>query len=287
MADRLYSAQIDHPFVYHNDLVETGGILDCLFYVSPEDEPITPPWIPADIGEVGAWLGETAAASLPGVEIKIWNFYIKVPADPDIWDTADEFPATTSLYFKRTFEVTLTDGVSIVSARASEDGRSVLTVNTGQVSAGTFADPLNDNSMEPAIVVPCRRKVSQVNVYNEFRASNPAQRNELPPDFFQVELFPGHPLVFNDGWNCNVAYDEDNQTLRFTGGVGFGKGRPPSNPWDDTDEDFDNGVLDVNGVNTGGIVELEAGSGISLDATVAGELRIIVRDQGDLLCPPG
>jgi len=123
-------------------------------------------------------------------------------------------------------------------------------------------------------------------MYNEIRASDPATHGELPPDYLTEEVLPGQSLVFNDGYNCNVNYDEDTQTLRFTGGVGFGLGAPASNPWDDTDEDLDAGLRGINGVNNLGTVPMEAGSGVHLDTTVPGILKIRVRNQGDIGCPP-
>jgi hypothetical protein len=124
-------------------------------------------------------------------------------------------------------------------------------------------------------------------MYNEFRASDPATRNQLPPDFFTAEKTPGEVLVFNDGYNCSVTYNESTQTLRFTGGLGFGLGRPESNPWDDTTENFEEGVRDVNGINIDGTVPIEVGSGATLNTTTPGVLGVFVRNQGDLPCPPG
>jgi hypothetical protein len=215
-----------------------------------------------------------------------YEFYVSAPADKDVYPIDEFYEDEGSVYVLRTFLVPDSPVGSIVSVRAQEDERSVLTVNNGQITGSTTYFELNGNAMEPAIVVPLTRKVTQVNLYNEFRASDPAQRNKLPPDFFQDDVFPGEVLEFNDGYNCNVTYNAVTQTLRFNGGVGFGLGRPDSNPWDDTDEDFDDGVRDVNGVNTLGVVPIEVGAGLTLDTSVAGELRILVSNQGDLACPP-
>jgi len=288
MADRLYNAQIDYPFVYHDNPDVMDMILDALFYVSPDDVVVTPGSVPADIDEVGAWLHYAETLTSPGptpTVVVTMAFYVKVPNDPDVYPLADKFPDTTPRYVEKTFVFNPISGTSIQTIRAEEDDRSVLSVN---VSLSSFSGTpvIADNRMEPGIVVPCSRKITQVNLYNEFRASDPAQRNKLPPDYFQAELFPGDVLEFNDGYNCNVSYNESTQTLRINGGVGFGLGRPDSNPWDDTDEDFDDGVRDVNGVNTLGIVPIEVGAGLTLDTSVPGELRILVRNQGDLACPP-
>jgi len=284
MADRIYSAQIDYPFVYHNEQL-TGllnGILDCLLYMSPEDTFVTPPATPTGIGLVGAWFYDVAQS---GSDLQ-YRVYVAAPADPDVYAMDEPYEDEGSVYVLRTFTVPTTPIGAIVTVRAAEDARSALTVNTGQiVDPGVLPVVYSENRIEPATVVPCTRKVTQVNVYNEFRASDPADRVNLPPDFLQEVITPGHSLYFNDGYNCNVTYNESTQTLRFTGGLGFGLGRPDVNPWDDTEEDFDDGVRDVNGINVQGIVPIEAGSGIILDATVVGELKLLVRNQGELQCP--
>jgi len=283
MTDRLYNAQIDYPFAYHADADGVSGLLDCLFYMSPEDTFLTPAVVPAGIELVGAWLFSRE---------KIGNdweyvFYAAAPADPDTYAMDDAYTDDGRVYVRRTFLVTGTPVGAIVSVRATEDSRSVLTANNGQITgSGTYYELADSNYLEPAVVVPCTRKVTQVNLYNEFRASNPGQRNELPPDYLQAALLPGENLEFNDGYNCNVFYNETTQTLRFTGGLGFGVGRPNVNEWDDTSEDADAGVRDVNGVNTQGIVEVEAGASVEINASILGELHILVRDQGDLVCPP-
>ena len=284
MADRIYSAQIDYPFVYHTEQL-TGlldGILDCLLYMSPEDTFVTPAAIPADLGLVGAWFYDVSQS---GADLQ-YQVFVAAPADPDVYPMDDPYEDEGSVYVLRTFTVPTTPVGAIVTVRAAEDGRSVLSVNTGQlVDPGVLPVVYGANQVEPATVVPCTRKVSQVNVYNEFRASDPADRVDLPPDYLQQKIYPGHALIFNDGYNCNVTYNESTQTLRFTGGLGFGLGRPDQNPWDDTDEDFDAGVRDVNGINVQGVVPIEAGAGVILDATTVGELKILVQNQGELQCP--
>lgn len=284
MADRIYNAQIEYPFIYHSDPTEVDGILDCLLYLSPDDTLVTPASVPSDIDDVGAWLHTTSIDVVLSDTYYVYQFYVQVPIDPDVYPMDDEFPTTTPRYAERTFRVLVNGGTTIVTARAEEDERSALTVNVEQ--AAVVGATLNDNLVEPGCIVPCTRKVSQINVYNEFRAHDPATRSDLPPDFLDEEVTPGQVLVFDDGYNCAVSYNEITQTLRFTGGLGFGLGRPDSNPWDDTDENFDDGVRDVNGVNTQGVVEIEAGGGVILDASVEGELRILVRNQGELQCPP-
>jgi hypothetical protein len=285
MADRIYSAQIKYPWISSDTPDQIEGFLDALFYISPEDTPGVPPFIPAEIEDIGAWLasGQTIVA---GSTIYEYDFWVKVPYEPDVYEIDDIFPDTTYLYFQKTFQVVVTDPVTIQTVKASQDDRSVLVANIEQLVAPAVS--YDDNSMEPGIVVPCPRKVTQLNLYNEFRASNPSNRNQLPPDFFTAELFPGDYVRFNDGYNCNVSYNESTNTLRLNGGVGFGLGRPDTNPWDDTDEDFNNGVRDVNGLNVAGIVELEsAGASVNINASIVGELHIIVINQGDFECPPG
>lgn len=283
MADRLYTAQIDYPFAYHNDAAGVSGILDCLFYMSPEDVFVTPAVVPPGVVLVGTWLFSRAKVGSDWQYV----FYVAAPADPDNYPMDGPYADDGSVYVIRTFLVPDTPAGAIVSVRAAEDSRSVLTVNVGQIEGSAVYYELADsNYLEPSVVVPCTRKVTQVNMYNEFRASDPADRNELPPDNLLEERVPGEALVFNDGYNCSVSYNESTNTLRFTGGLGFGLGRPASTPWDDTAQDFEDGLRDVNGVNILGVVPIAVGAGIILDTSVVGELRLLVRNQGDLSCPP-
>jgi hypothetical protein len=284
MADRIYNAQIKYPWISADTPDQIEGFLDALFYISPEDTPDTPPFIPAGIEDVGAWLA-SGQEIISGSTIYEYDFWVKVPYEPDTYELGTIFPDTTPLYFKKTFQFVVSDPLTIQVVKASQDDRSVLVANVEQLV--TPAVSYDDNLMEPGIVVPCPRKVTQVNLYNEFRASDPADRSQLPPDYFTDELFPGNIVEFNDGYNCNVSYNESTNTLRISGGVGFGLGRPDTNPWDDTDENFNDGVRDVNGLNVAGIVEVEGGPSVNIIASEPGELRIVVLNQGDFECPPG
>ena len=281
MADRLYNAQIDYPFVASSAADAISGVLDVLLYLAPEDPVLNPGAVtePAGLDDVGAWL-EDRGQIAGGTVDWVYKFIVKVPNEPRDVEIGQEFPAVTYRYIEKVFTFLVDPDLGIISVRSSSDSRSVMTVKTALIT-GAPVYGLTDSIVEPATVVPCIRLVEQINLYNEFRHHNPAKRVDLPPDRLIQEIPKGSDLVLNDGYNCVVSYDEATETLRFTGGAGFGKGRPDTIPWDDTDEDFESGVRSINGVNVDGTVPIESGGGIILDNSVVGILRLIVRDQRD------
>lgn len=277
MADRLYSAQVDYPFVANADPQYAAGILDALFYLSPDDNVTAPAGNPGPIERVGAWL---YSRDKVGTDYR-YLFYVACQEDPDVNNLDEPYVEAAMRYTVRTFLVPLAPVGAIVTAIAAEDGRSVLVVNNGQLEGPDAYHVCAENYMEPAIVAPCIRSLTEIQLYNEYRSSNPIDRNSLPPDSNVATIGEGGSLVFNDGYNCAVSYDEDIKTLRFTGGIGYGKGRPTEIPWDDTTEDFEKGVRSINGANGQGTVMIDAARSVILDSSVPGTFRLIVRDQGD------
>lgn len=277
--DRQYAAQIAYPFVYlGSESQDNKAILDMLLYVSPSDTVQTAPvGLPA-VGAVGAWL--TSRAVDIGGLTGTFTFRIKIPRDPEYQDTTVDAVFTEYAYIDRTFDYDMTSA-GIITIRG-DDGRSALVVNVDALTAVPAGSTVlyTDSVVEPTCVIPCYRKVRNFGVYNEYRAKDPADRSALPPDALQVTLTEGQTLIVNDGFNCAVTYDPNARILRITGGVGLGTGQPDKNVWDDDDGSTIKGIRSVNGVNNGGIVDIQSGAGVLLIGT-PGDLEIQLRDQGD------
>lgn len=278
MADRKQAAQVTYPFVSSLDPTYVEGILDCLLYFYPTAAGDTPAGTPpAEAHPVGAWVYRRE--ELP--TIFRYTVYVATPADEPLIDTESTLTDGNPLYLVKTFEVPKGPLGTIVTVKANEDDRSVMIVNTSQIKS---ADPdyiFNKSIIEPACVVPCVRRLQSIGLYNEYRAVDPLDRSALPPDTLAIAVGAGGNLTLKDGYNCFVSYDQNSGTLRFSGGSGYGLGQPESIPWDDTAEDFEEGIRGINGLNSLGIVNIEAGRSVYINAPEAGEFNIVVRDQGD------
>lgn len=278
--DRQYAAQIAYPFTYAGtaEISEKKAFLDILLYVNPDDPDAgAPVGLPA-VGPVGAWL-MSRSVDITGTTGTI-VIRIKVPKDPAYLDSTLDVAFTEYAYIDRTFNYPMTS-VGILTIRG-DDLRSAVVVN---VDALSFIPPGNtliyiDSVIEPGCVVPCRRKLTGISIYNEYRAKDPADRSALPPDELALSIVEGQTLVLNDGYNCAVSYDEDSEILRITGGVGLGTGQPDGNEWDDEENSGLRGIRTVNGINSNGIVDIQNGAGVLVIGT-PGSLEIQLRDQGD------
>jgi hypothetical protein len=277
--DRKYAAQIAYPFVSADPVAgEEDAYLDALLYVSPADvDQGIPVGNTDDLGPVGAWLVSRSQDTLTEGTI---TMRAKVPVDADSIDTSLDVAGSGAVYINRTFIVdTTTEAIQVITG---DDDRSVLVVDASRLTTIPVGNALGymDAAVEPGCVVPVRRQVISFNVYNEYRAKDPADRASLPPDERIQDVLTGGTVSFNDGYNCAVAYDPDTGILRFTGGIGLGKGQPDSNPWDDDDNTGLRGIRTVNGINNDGVVDVQAGSGVLAIGT-SGDLELRLRDQGD------
>jgi len=277
--DRFKSAQIDYPFVYPVpplDADKVAGILDCLLYVSPDDALIV--YIPTSTIVGG---GAEAYSYLQDISGQVTlSIAVFVASDADLIDTGIDIPDGALVAVGRNFVFTPDPSLGIQTV-LGDDGRSVIVIDHGKLTPpGEGAYPMTA-VVEPGRIVPCRRRVTAISLYNEYRESDPNNRAILPPDGLVVTVPEGGTVVLNDGYNCEVTYDEDTQTLRLTGGAGFGLGLPPTTPWDDTDEDFEAGARSINGINLAGVVPVEPGDSVYLDALTVGKLDIIIRNQGN------
>ncbi len=276
--DRKYSAQIAYPLIAADpDDALSSALRDIILYVSPDDSLVpsgslmTPE--PAGIGEAGAWLS--------GHDGSIVTFYVKIPLDDDYVDNSVDIEGHNAYgYIARTFDLSTSYPGQVATIRG-DDARSALVLDYLQFSGlGAPATYTTLNVVEPGRIVPCRRRVRSLSIYNEYRARDPVDRAALPPDTQEIVYFEGDTLVLNDGYNCALDYDETSKILRITGGVGLGKGQPDSNEWDDDPGPVERGIRSINGVNQNGIVEIQNGPSVLVIGT-EGDLEIRLRDQGD------
>lgn len=277
--DRVYSAQIAYPLISQDPVADYGAYLDALLYVSPTD-PDEGVGAFTNDGDISVWLILRSQEALPST-LGTVEFLVKVPADPDYLDTSVDTEFTDFVYIKRTF--TFDTAIKTIQTIIGDDGRSALILNVGAIYtiAPNTGDAYVDAVIEPGCVVPCRRRVNTISLYNEYRAKDPTDRDSLPPDSQQEGYTEGQDIILNDGYNCALDYDENSNILRITGGVGLGTGQPDSNEWDDEVGSELRGIRTINGVNQNGVVDIESGSSVLIKGTV-GDLEIFVRDQGDI-----
>lgn len=283
--DRIFSAQIAYPFTAVDKTEPwTTALRDLLFYVSPADalvdagSLISP--LPAGMGPVGAWLAQVQ--DLGGGTVQ-YDFHVRIPLDDDYIDTTVDILGHDGYgYVTRSFTVdTVALSGQIHTARDIVDNRSAMVIDcTGLPTPSGTINYTADHVVEPALVVPCRRRVVGIEFYNEYRAKDPADRSTLPPDELKESYNEGSTVVLNDGYNCAVSYDANAQILRITGGIGLGKGQPATNEWDDDTGSDVRGIRTINGVNQNGVVEIEGGSSVILIGS-EGDLEIRLRDEGD------
>lgn len=277
--DRKYAAQIAYPLINGTPLgADVKAILDVLLYVSIDDALQSAPGF-TDIGPIGAWLTSRAQATLPSTTGTI-KFLVKIPNDPDYVVTTLDVEESSFVYIERIF--TFDTSVKSIQTVRGDDGRSALTLDVSKLTAISpgAETPYTDATVEPGRIVPCRRRVGSISLYNEYRVQDPTDRSSLPPDNQEVSYGPGSVFELNDGYNCAVVYDKFTKRLRITGGVGLGRGTPPFNPWDDVVTSVVRGIRSINGVNQSGIVPIEHGTSVAISGS-EGSLEIRIRDQGD------
>ena len=280
MSDRVYNQTVTYPFfqVPVGQEAHTAGIKDVLLYTHPDNVPYVGPILPAaSMGCIGAWFRRRQNDFAGNM---ILYFVTRVVQDPDHITVGLPPDELTYAHSEQTFSIPLS-GVGIQVIRGTTDPRSVLIVNMSEFtsSVGVITDVL----VEPSRVIPDVRQITEVRLYNEYRQHNPAERSNLPADSEASVIPQGSALTFNDGYNCAFTYDDSTGTLQISGVPGRGLGRATAVPWDDTAEDFKSGIRSINGLNQQGVVELETGRGVYLDASVPGVARLITRDQGDVV----
>ncbi len=109
-------------------------------------------------------------------------------------------------------------------------------------------------------------------LFNEERYHDPAQRVNVPV----TEMWNGYQLKVEDGWNCELSYDEATGTLTINAGIGKGRGPAPYYPWDDGYKapDVTEGLVTINGEGRNDTVKIEGVGGTLVSA--AGENKLEV-----------
>lgn len=232
MPNRRETASISYPFVPEVPNREyISGVKDIRLQIQG-DSVIS--------SMSGTKVAETYLESITHVSGNIRYIFKSIYRETSV---SKEFTYTT------TFDVQPNQGVQGVTNLSSEDSNGYLMVDSDFIyTVGNIT--LGDSyEIEPARVFWFGRSIKYISFYNEYRNSDPDDRNNLPDTLLKTFTAPGE-IKLRSGYNVKLSFFENSGILDIDGNVGNGLGTAPDNMWDEGTEWQPNsgGLLSINGV---------------------------------------
>ena len=241
MPIRRETADIVYPFVPGADKQYINGIKDAIFQIQGAHT------ITSLSGTLDAETYLESITQIPGaVRYTFKSIYRE---------------ATEESVYTVTFEIVPNEGIKGVHNIVTEDSNCYVTVDSDFLYGG---DITVDYQLEPARVFWFNRTLSSISFYNEYRNSDPNDRESLSDTLLKTFTAP-EVIKVRSGYNVNLVYSTGSGILDIDGNSGNGLGLAPDNMWDEGEywEEDVTGIISINGItvdDTGDIPVTKSGS---------------------------